>query len=106
MTNNPRPFQGRPLSIRVTLLGIIGFLNLLIATQAAYHAYESYINLKQADAVRTASKVLDGFYNAANALSLERGASMSIFYTPPAIPPNWWPTCAPTAKRPITRWIR
>jgi len=73
----------RPLSIRVTLLGIIGFLNLLIATQAAYHAYESYINLKEADAVRTAAKVLDSFYDAGDALSLERGASMSIFYTAP-----------------------
>ncbi len=78
-----RPDEHRQLSLRVTLLAIIGFLNLLIAAQAAYHAWESYVNLRQAADVRVISAVMDRLYEAEKSLSLERGAALSILYTPP-----------------------
>ncbi len=78
-----RPDENRQLSLRVTLLAIIGFLNLLIASQAAYHAWESYVNLRQAVDVRVVASVMDRLYEAEKSLSLERGAALSILCTAP-----------------------
>ena len=78
-----RPDENRQLSLRVTLLAIIGFLNLLIAAQAAYHAWESFINLRQAIVVRGVEASMDKLYDAQRSLSLERGAALSILYTAP-----------------------
>ena len=72
-----------PLSLRVTLLGIIAFLNLLIAAPAGYHAWQAFSNLGAVSDIEHVTQLINHAYDAQKSLSIERGASMSALYTAP-----------------------
>ena len=69
------------LSIRATLLLIIGVLNLLIALLVGSDFYRSWINYRQAMTLQHSSTVLNTLYRAERYLSLERSDSTPILYT-------------------------
>lgn len=68
------------LTIRTTLLIIIGILNILIAALVATNTYRVWGNFKQAKLLSQDSNIIDAFYDANKNLSLERGMSFSILY--------------------------
>lgn len=68
------------LSIRATLLIIIALLNFLIAVPVGYLAIKSFVNYQRAEQVAETTLDVEKFYRAQKNLSLERGASVSIFY--------------------------
>jgi PAS domain S-box-containing protein len=76
------------LSIRATLLLIIGTLNLLIALLVGVGVYRSWINYREAMTLQRSSAVLNTIYRAERYLSLERGDSVPILYTSAATKKN------------------
>ncbi|HYD18855.1 MAG TPA: histidine kinase dimerization/phospho-acceptor domain-containing protein, partial [Patescibacteria group bacterium] len=76
--------SGRSLSIRASLLGIIGFLNLLLAVIAAYNTVQAVSTLRNAGVYREATTLTNNLFSFANSLSLERGSAMAAIYADPA----------------------
>lgn len=71
------------LTIRTTLLMIIGALNLLIAALVGGGVYHSWANYRAAQSVKSGSAIIDALYEASRHLSLERAASLSVIYVGP-----------------------
>lgn len=72
-------FQPR-ISIRSTLFIIIALLNFFIAIPVGYMAFRSFTNYSEAQRIEKVSNDIQSFYQVKKYLSLERGASISIFY--------------------------
>ncbi|HEY8963883.1 MAG TPA: ATP-binding protein [Alphaproteobacteria bacterium] len=68
------------LTIRATLLIIIGLLNALIAVLIGNGLYVSWNKYIQAQAIIRGSDVINALYEANKSLSIERGASLAILY--------------------------
>lgn len=73
------------LSIRNTLLIIIGLLNLLIAMLVGSDMYKAWVHLKNAQNLADASRRIDLLYTANKSLSLERAAVLPLVNAPPQI---------------------
>ncbi len=69
------------LSIRATLLLIIGVLNILIGLLVGSGVYRSWISYRQAVTLQHSSTVLNTLYRTERYLSLERGDSVPVLYT-------------------------
>lgn len=74
---------GGGLTIRASLLGIIGFLNLLLAGIAAYNMLLSVQTLRHAGFYRETTTVMNNLISFSNSLSMERGAAISSIYAQP-----------------------
>ena len=66
------------LSIRVTLLLVIGVLSLLTAGQAGFHVYQSWKTLNAAASLQEAEVTIDLLFSVEKSLSQERGLSMAL----------------------------
>jgi len=73
------------LSIRTTLLIIVGVLNLLIAGLVGYQVYKSWDHYQQAQLLKQGSNVIGSFYAASKNLSLARASTLSIMYSTPEV---------------------
>lgn len=73
-------------SIRVTLLIIIGMLNVLIASQAGIKLYHAWMGHSDARKLQQVSLVVDNLFKVQKYLSLERGTAMAVLNLPGAVP--------------------
>lgn len=73
------------LTIRMTLLIIVGVLNLLIAALVGYGVYKSWENFQQAQLLKVGTGVINALYAANKNLSLARASTLSIMYSAPNV---------------------
>jgi signal transduction histidine kinase/CheY-like chemotaxis protein len=71
------------LSIRSTLLIIIGLLNLMIASQVGISVYRAWMNHIYSGRLRENTTIVNLLLKAESALSIERGMAMAIVYALP-----------------------
>lgn len=76
--------MNRPqLSIRMTLLIIVGVLNILIAVLVGTGVYKSWGHFKQVQSLKQAALTVNALYDVNKNLSLERASSLSVVYGQP-----------------------
>ena len=69
------------LSIRMTLLIMVGVLNLLIAVLIGYRVYQSWDNYQQAGRLKQGIGIINALYDANKNLSQARASTLSIMYS-------------------------
>lgn len=74
-----------PLTIRITLLIMVGVLNLLIAMLVGYRVYKSWDHYQQAERLKQGIEVINAFYAANKNLSQARASTLSIMYSNPEV---------------------
>jgi hypothetical protein len=67
----------------MTLLLIIGFLNILVAVLVGSDVYDSWVKLRQAQIISQDSALVNDLYQAEKYLSMERAAALSVMYVSP-----------------------
>lgn len=70
------------LSIRTTLLAVIILLNAMIAALTGADVFDSWVSLRQAQALNAGAVGINQLYRAERYLSLARAASVSVLYAP------------------------
>ena len=73
--------KNSPLSIRMTLLIMVGMLNLLIAVLIGYRVYKSWDNYQQAEHLKQGISIINALYTANKNLSQARASTLSIMYS-------------------------
>ena len=73
------------LSIRMTLLIMVGMLNLLIALLVGYRVYKSWDHYQQAERLKQGISVINALYAANKNLSQARASTLSIVYSSPDV---------------------
>ena len=84
--------MGKPhLTIRMTLLIIVGGLNVLITLLVGNGVYKSWKNHQQAQELKLGSEMINALYSANKNLSLTRASTLAILYAPQAEIPSLLP---------------
>jgi len=73
------------LSIRMTLLIMVGVLNLLIAALVGHRVYKSWDHYQQAERLKQGINVINALYTANKNLSQARASTLSLMYSDPDI---------------------
>src|SRR4051812_20965859 len=71
------------LTIRMTLLIIVGVLNILIAVLVGNGVYKSWHHFKQVQSLKESAFTINALYDVNRNLSLERASSLSVAYAQP-----------------------
>ena len=69
------------LSIRMTLLIMVGVLNLLISALVGHRVYKSWDNYQQAERLKQGINIINALYDANKNLSQARASTLSIMYS-------------------------
>jgi signal transduction histidine kinase len=73
------------LSIRMTLLIMVGVLNLLIAVLVGHRVYKAWDHYQQAERLKQGISVINALYTANKNLSQSRASTLSIMYSDPDV---------------------